>query len=128
MPYLTKGDMRPTPSLADFDDAIRRLGAAFYVLARARTGEAAWDHAVLEVRYAADGSYWNDKMRLFVPRQPPMSLDTNNDIKHLLITFSELRCVLGWYSLRLQVSSDGEVKAEYGYDPTSVEDSAFFAD
>ncbi len=41
-PYFTKGDMDPAPSLADFDSAIRRLGAAFYALVRVHAGHTTW--------------------------------------------------------------------------------------
>src|SRR5687768_6457453 len=66
--------MNETPSLADFDKALKALGVAFYDWIQSQMLAKPWTGATLDVRYAGDGSFL-DKIRVATPdqqrRDPP---------------------------------------------------------
>jgi hypothetical protein len=115
-------------SFGDFDSAIRRLATSFDEWVRSQMGSRPWRSAHFEVRYAADGSSWNDKMRVRTAGSETIPLGTTNDIRRLLVELNDLRRVLGWYSLGLELRADGSVEVGYGYDPDAVNDPSFFND
>jgi hypothetical protein len=115
-------------SLADFDSAVRRLGRLFYDWTQSQVAPEPWNLAVLEIRYAEDDSYWHDKMRVQLDNQKIISLGTTNSIREMIAKFNELRKVLGWYSMKLQIDREGKVEVTYGYDADCAEDPSFFAD
>ncbi len=121
--------MRTENSLEDLDKTIRSLGEIYlgWVQAHFRAGEE-WIRATLEVRYASDGSYWDDKMRVEKIDHKILSLKTTQSIREILTALKTMRLVLGWYSMKMQIESSGEVKVNYGYDPNSVDDPSFFED
>ncbi|HVT81562.1 MAG TPA: hypothetical protein VHM90_12995 [Phycisphaerae bacterium] len=115
-------------SMAKFDETIRHLGKEFFDWVQSELGSKAWNQAVFDVRYAGDGSYWNHKIRVATPSGAVVSLGTNLPIDRILAALNELRALLGWHSFLMQMASNGSVKVNYGYDPKSVDDPAFFDD
>jgi hypothetical protein len=120
--------MTTNPSMEDFDEAIRRLGEVFFAWVQSQVQPGKWSRATLEVRYASDGSYWNDKVRVETADRGVVSIGTTDSIREMLAALNHLRLVLGWYRLELRVGSDGRVTASYGYDPRCAEDPTFFND
>jgi hypothetical protein len=122
--------MSDTPSFEDFDRAIRRLGEALYNWVISQMSQKPWQRATLEVRYAHDGTYWHDKIRVEIPGQPDVSLGTTNEIAQILIELNKLRRMFHreWYTMRLQISNDRKVEVKYGHDPNAAEDASFFED
>jgi hypothetical protein len=120
--------MENAPSLEAFDSAIRRLATVFNEWVRSQMTGKPWHSARLEVRYAADGSFWNDKMRVQTGASETISLGTTNDIRRLLAELNDLRKVLGWYSLKLDLGADGAIDISYEYDPDAINDPSFFDD
>jgi hypothetical protein len=120
--------MSNEPSFENFDATIRHLGEAFHRWVRSEMAGKPWSRGTLEVRYASDGSYWHDKMRVEVPGQEVVSLGTTPEIGQTLADLNDLRRIFGWYSLRLDVGNDGKATTNYDYDPKSSEDPSFFAD
>ena len=120
--------MDATPSLEEFEQAMRHLSEIYYRWVLSQMAQKEWTRAFLDVRYARDGSYRHDKMRVETPEHGIVSLKTTNDIRESLTLMKELRLVLGWYGFKLFVDQNGEVKIEYNYDPNTADDATFFDD
>ena len=120
--------MNNEPSFEKFDATIRLLAEAFHRWVLSEMAGKPWGRASLEARYASDGSYWHDKMRVEVPGQEAVSLGTTQEISRILSELNDLRRMFGWYSFKLDVGTDEKVTINYNYDPKSAEDPSFFAD
>jgi hypothetical protein len=117
------------PSLVDMQAGMRQLADAFAAWVRAQVGPAStWREARLEVRYAADRSFSDHKMRVQTVDRRTVSLGSNSEIPQLLVALNRLRRALGWYSMTLRIDSTGNATADYGYDPAAVDDPSFWDD
>jgi hypothetical protein len=101
-------------TIEDLGTTMRSLSGAFYRWSLAQMGAMEWSQAVMEVRYASDGSYWNDKMRVGIPGRPQTSLGTTQEIREFLIQLNGLRRVFPneWFSFKLTISKAGEVHVD----------------
>jgi hypothetical protein len=120
--------MSDDPSLADHEAAFRRLSELLYGWVNSQLQAGEWREAKLDLRYAADGSYWHDKTRVTAGDGEIVSLGTTMEMKQLFYSLNKLRHVLGWYAMTMTVGRDGSVVVDYGYDPNAAEDPTFFDD
>jgi hypothetical protein len=118
------------PTIEDFGTVMRSLAGAFHKWTVSQMGAVDWSHAVMEVRYSKDGSYWHDKMRAGCPGQPQTSLDSTHEVRALLPQLNRLRRVFPkeWFSFKLTITKAGNVHVDWGYDPNTAEDPSFFDD
>src|SRR3954453_9358582 len=67
-----------------------------------------WQHAVLDVRYAQEGSSWLDKIRVVTSRQGTVSVGMSNEIIMLLISLNSMRGIQKdeWYGLMMTIDSN----------------------
>jgi hypothetical protein len=113
---------------SEFEVLIRRLSQAVVDQIKSEIPGTTWDRAILDVRYAENGSSWLSKLRAMTPCGDDISVELNHDIDRCLILLNSFRKSFGdeWFGLLLTIHADQRCEMKLNYDPNCSEDDSFF--
>jgi hypothetical protein len=122
-------DAENQPALERFNAMLQEVAQSTLAQVKKHFSKERWKLAFLDVRAAAQGGSWVDKLRVVLPDGTIRGIRGPKGQGSLFINIWALRGQLfanPWYGFNLTVFPDGKCKTEFNYDPDCVNDPDFY--